>query len=298
MSSKQKTSIYLVPYHSESGLHLAGATGQFAKVENAIVAGEWPYDNGDDPSFYVARRGGPLTWGVCRQDVRNSIQPGSIVVFFSYTSKGGEVQYRLSAVATVARLVDRRGVFEDSCFRKHLHSYLNLLIKPTDNGWCHAEDDREDHAKHPDWLWRIAVHGRKRKPFKTKYGRIHETGCFRDGDVRIAENYVVFSDEETYVAPDPPNVAKAIVERREHERWTDPKLQQLTASAAGERLASGRDYLRVANRSGRNVHRQIRFKIPFEEASRWRQSLISELRAREGRGMAGHSLQDPSLVSK
>jgi hypothetical protein len=64
-------------------------------LEKAIIDGEWPYDNGDDPSFYVARRGGLLTWGVCRQDVRNSIEPGSIVVFFAYTSKDGAVYYRL-----------------------------------------------------------------------------------------------------------------------------------------------------------------------------------------------------------
>jgi hypothetical protein len=114
--SKRMTAVYLVPYHSEPGLHLDGCAGQFATVENAIVAGEWPYDNGDDPSFYVARNGGPLTWGVCRQDVRNSIESGSIVVFFSYTSRHDKVRYRLSAVATVADNVDRRTVFTDPRF--------------------------------------------------------------------------------------------------------------------------------------------------------------------------------------
>jgi hypothetical protein len=52
------TSIYLVPYHSEPGRHLKGSAGQFAVVEKAIAAGAWPYDNGDDPAFYVARKGG------------------------------------------------------------------------------------------------------------------------------------------------------------------------------------------------------------------------------------------------
>jgi hypothetical protein len=82
------TDIYLVPYHSlrpESRI-LAACSGQFARVERAIMAAEWPYDNGDDPSFYVARRyGGPLTWGVCRPDVRSTIQTGSIVVFLKKT---------------------------------------------------------------------------------------------------------------------------------------------------------------------------------------------------------------------
>jgi hypothetical protein len=44
---------------------------------------DWPYDIGDDPSFYAMRKsGGQLSWGICRQDVRNSLCPGDIVAFF------------------------------------------------------------------------------------------------------------------------------------------------------------------------------------------------------------------------
>src|ERR1039458_5151700 len=41
---------------------------------------------------------------------------------------------------------------------------------------------------------------------------------------------------------------------------------------------SGRGYLRVANRSGRNVHRQIHFDMPADEAIAWRDSLIAALK--------------------
>lgn len=44
------TDIYLVPYHSlrpETRI-LAAYSGQFALVARAILAGEWPYHNGDD----------------------------------------------------------------------------------------------------------------------------------------------------------------------------------------------------------------------------------------------------------
>ena len=274
------TSIYLVPYHSQPKLHLKESSGQFSVVEEAIAAREWPYDNGDDPSFYVARRNGPLTWGVCRQDVRNSIEAGSIVVFFSFTAfNQGTVQYRLSAVATVERKLDRRSVYRDSHFREHCHLYLNLLIEPKNGGWEYDEHYRERKAQHPDWLWRIAVHHQRLKvDFDAEYRGIYETRRFSDGDVGLAKNYVVFSTEQdkTYISADPPEVA--IAGKGKHEQWSDIELRGLTVekSPARER----RDYLRTINPSGRNVHPEIRFNLASEEAMAWRKLLISELKKR------------------
>ena len=84
-------------------------------MEEAIASGEWPYDSGDDPSFHAARQRHPLTWGVCRQNVRNSrhMQPGAIVVFFAYTQCGSTVFYRLTAIATVKNVVNRCALFKD-----------------------------------------------------------------------------------------------------------------------------------------------------------------------------------------
>ena len=70
-----QTAVYC---HSQKPESFDGTKGQFRVVEEAIERDEWPYDNGDDPSFYVANQGGVLTWGVCRQDVRNSIPMGSV----------------------------------------------------------------------------------------------------------------------------------------------------------------------------------------------------------------------------
>jgi len=47
-------------------------------VETAIRDAEWPYDNGDDPSFHMARKSGRLTWGVCRKGLRNAIKLESV----------------------------------------------------------------------------------------------------------------------------------------------------------------------------------------------------------------------------
>ena len=274
------TAIYLVPYHSQPGLHLNGAAGQFAVVESAIVGGEWPYDNGDDPSFYVARQGGPLTWGVCRQDLRNEIKIGSIVVFFSFTRKGLKTMYRLSGVATVADRLDRRAVFSDRRLRRHRHLYLNVLVRPQGKGWEYDEGDREQKARHSDWLWRIAVHGKRKEPFQVRHKKIYKTGQLSNNSVRLATNYVVFSTaaDETYILPTPPEVA--IAASGKHEKWTDDELRALTVALAGATTKNGRDYLRAANPTGRNVHRQIRLDLPPDEALEWRSSLISALRMR------------------
>lgn len=155
------TAVYLVAFHSVQHESLDGASGQYRVVEQTIRNGEWPYDNGDDPSFYVARRGDSLTWGVCRQDLRNAILKDSIVVFFAFTPLADErILYRLCAVATVADKNDHRDLHRDPGFRRFRHLYINGLIVPHGNGWRHDEADRSPDHRHADWLWRLADHRR------------------------------------------------------------------------------------------------------------------------------------------
>lgn len=278
---RASTSIYFAAYHSTSGLYLRGSTGRFLAVEQAIAAGEWPYDHGDDPSFYAARRGGLLAWGVCRQDVRNAIAVGSIVVFFSFAKQASNVHYRLSAVATVADKLERRRLFTDRRFRPQ--EYLNILIRPENGGWRYDESDRPPRksARHGDWLWRMAVHGWRKKVFEKKYEHIYRRQWFSDGEVPVAENYVVFSQaaDETYISPCPPLVATAII--GDHEKWVDRQLKKLTVDKAAALTPTGRNYLRTTNRSGQNVHPEIRFEMPATEAVAWRRELMSALKNRE-----------------
>src|ERR1035437_4774055 len=141
-ASIKKTAIYLVCFHSEKPKSFDGAERQYLKVETAIFNDEWPYDNGDDPSFYVARQGGRLTWGVCRQDLRNAMTKDSIVVFFSFTSLANEeILYRLCAVATVDDKVDHRAVHRDHRLQQFRDLYINGLINPEKGGWSHDETD-------------------------------------------------------------------------------------------------------------------------------------------------------------
>lgn len=276
------TAIYLVCFHSAKPDTLRDSKGQYRIVETAIRDAEWLYDNGDDPSFYVARRGGPLTWGVCRQDLRNSLAKDSIVVFFSFTPlKNDEILYRLCAVETVIDRVDHRSLHRDQRFAQFRHLYINGLIIPENDGWRYAETDRRTSQRHKDWLWRMADHrGSTREQFGKKHASVCRDEWFADnavgsGTLRLGSNYVVFSipPDRAFISPRPPKVA--IARNGQHEQWTDKTLQAITVGAAAVR--DGRGYLRVVNPSGRNVHRQIKFHMPAEEARKWRDELIAAL---------------------
>lgn len=295
MTSGDKTAVYLLCYHSQKPASLVGSERQFLAVESAIKEGVWPYDNGDDPSFFVARQSGPLTWGICRQDVRNSIRVGSIAAFFSFTPmEDGQVLYRLCAVTTVLSKQDVRSLHRERRFAGFRNLYINALIRPVKNGWQYDESDRAESNRHKDWLWRIAAHnGLTTERFNRKHAQVYReefipNDLLEQGDLRLAENYVLFSttSDDSYICKNPPEVAVAF--RGEHEAWSNETLQTLTVGTATEYLSSGRNYLRVANRSGRNVHRHIRFEMPSTAAVAWRSELIRALKAADKKGKTGH----------
>lgn len=273
----QLTTVYLVCFHSAKPTSLRGSTGQYLTVETAIQEDKWPYDNGDDPSFYVARRGGPLTWGVCRQDLRNSIAKDSIVVFFSFTpAPERRILYRLCGVASVSDKVDHRAIHNDLRFEPFRHLYINGLIVPKNSGWFHDESDRRTSHRHRDWLWRIADKGGlTSEAFRTTHATIYEEDWFSDGAVPLGRNYVVFScrPDETLIVPHPPTVAVAT--NGQLEVWTNPDLRALTLDTAARCRLRGRS-LRTKNPF--RPHRQIRFDLPADEASRWRDELFEVLR--------------------
>jgi len=283
------TSIYLVCFHSEKPKDLTGSSGQYCKVDSAVLQDEWPYDNGDDPSFYVARQGGRLTWGVCRQDLRDAIARGSIVVFFSFTPLvNDKTLYRLCAVATVDDKVDHRAIHRDRRLYPFRRLYINGLIVPEAGGWRYDETDRPAALRHKDWLWRMAYHrGIAQAKFNKKYSKIRDEGYFPDSaagsaGLQFAGNYIVFAKtpDRSFISSYPQEVA--IAHKGRHERWSDPKLREMTVLKAAS--LGARDYLRTINESGRNLHRQIRFEMPTEEATGWRDDLISVLKKLDGSG--------------
>jgi hypothetical protein len=206
-------------------------------------------------------------------------------VFFSYTPlKDDEVLYRLCAVETVADKLDHRAVHRDRRFSGFRGYYLNTLIKPEIDGWRYDETDRHARQRHDDWFWRIADHrGITQEQFDAQHKTIYRTGrlpqvAVDNGRPLLTDNYILFTrpPDRAYISPTPPEVAVAV--KGHHEQWCNLRLQALTVGMAASFHKSGRDYLRVANISGRNVHRQLRFDMPSEEANRWRDELIVALK--------------------
>lgn len=216
---------------------------------------------------------------MCRQDLRNAIRPGSIVVFFSFDPHSDAFLTGFSAVATVEQKLERSA--------RHTHPqlrgrpYINTLVEPGNGGWKHDETDRPKWARHHDWLWRLADHrGLSQTEFNDSYGGVYRTGHvprpqLRSG-LQFAHNYILFSrsPSETYICPSPPIVATA--GSGKHEKWSNQVLPHLTVETAAQYLRTGRTYLRTGN--GGRPHRHIHFDMPTELATEWRRQLIATLK--------------------
>jgi hypothetical protein len=113
--------------------------------------------------------------------------------------------------------------------------------------------------------------------FRTRHLGVYDSGAFSAETVRMARNYVVFSSEpdETYISPNPPEVA--VAERGEHELWIDSELKRLTIDEAAPSHPANRGFLR--SRGFGFVHPELRFAIASEHAPAWRRSVIAALKA-------------------
>lgn len=278
-NSQRFVNIYVACFHSYPGLHLKGSSGQFEVVESAIQNNEWPYDNGDDPSFYAARHhGAPLTWGVCRPNVRTALKAGDMVAFisFSSTQRAQRIfQYRLCCIATVERKIDHRFVLDDS--RLKGKPYLNALIKPNPygSGWVHNENQRPKAAQHSRWLWLIAE---RRSLPKEAFDAVEKSGQFTDATLlgrrrlEMAGNYVIFGRKKTFIATHPLEIATAHSGSR--ETWTRPDIRRLLFCVPG--CEAPRDYIRTRTKLG-YAHPHIHWSLSPTSAQQWRLGLIQAL---------------------
>ncbi len=234
----------------------------------------FPYDVGDDPAFFSAQHfGGPITWGVCRPDVRCAIRRDDGIVFFAAQKNSKDnrtTDYRFVAALRVNDKIRHTEVSQHPIF-KH---YLNLMIRPRGAGWEHYEPAAN--PVHRDWLWRITcksstsscdlppkvqIHtdeaGNKEKVRCWEAaGKAHEPGSplmIGKQPVPVAANYVIFSTTSVVLADDPPRVAR--YREGGHEAWqTDPTSQKIRDLV----LRNGR-YLRTSNYQ--QPHRHIRHQL-------------------------------------
>jgi hypothetical protein len=198
--------LYVAVYHSRRHRE-PEQPGETARALFAAAAtGEFPYDSGDDPSFYSARHhGGPVTWGVCRTTVRASIQFGDWVAFFSVEQEkaAGTSVYRFVGTLQVERKIAHTSLFDAGPYSR----YLNLLIRRHGRGWEHFEPGLHPAHWHKDWLWRICRRGGL-DPYKEdlrEAGKRHRPG--QPIPYAAENNYVVFSPSASIIADRPPVVA-------------------------------------------------------------------------------------------
>jgi len=188
------------------------------------------------------------------------------------------VEYRLCAVATVARKVRQTDIWADPTLRVY-RRYLNLLIRPTKRAaWEHFEPGLPNRAWHKDWVWRIADHsGFRKRAFESlnTSKTIPNSPKINGHVVQVAPNYVIFSADpsETYILDSPPLVATC-GRSGTIEDW-DPRpaslaIKKLTVCFSEK--SGGRGTLRTRNLQ--RAHPCDSWKMSPDDAAEWRRELI------------------------
>lgn len=278
--------IFLSPYKSEplDGSSPVGCGKAFSQLQKAIKQSSWPYDGGDDPSFFCRNHSGnALTWGVCRADVRAQLDPGDIVVFFSFSPDSGRTAYRLASVATVEKKIQHSSIFldrEDSAYRK----YFNLLLKPDvqKREWIHHEPYAA--KPHSDWLNRVAIYKKYSKDAlkaQCAAGRVRIGQLIGGQPFAFGYNYVLFSREpkQTIVLGDPPIVAYATPPKSED--WKRDALSiAIWKRTFGELRRHKPDCQRTLRLNNKTQHPHsppARWNVDDESARLWRSDIITFL---------------------
>jgi hypothetical protein len=277
------TDVYVAVFDSTYSGYTDNSCGKAClPLSNALKLGKWPYDVGDDPSFFSqAALESNLTWGVCRPQVRNKISEGDIVIFVSVRRRTRDhpFEYCLCGVATVETKVRQTEIWQCDGLTK-FRDYLNLLIRPDKDGaWEHFEPGSED--AHKDWLWRIAV---QKGSKKDRFEPVDARNVLRSNDringlpIVAAKNYVVFSTnpELTRISKQPQQIASCDT-NGEPEKWkSDASAIYHHIFGTAEKFCSNRRSLRTTNKQ--HSHPAIRWTMPTAEAEYWRSAFIDSLR--------------------
>lgn len=283
--------VYFAPFHAMSeDLSPSPCGSTIAAFNKAVSRQDWPYDNGDDPSFYAMQElRGRLSWGVCRQDVRNRLRREDIVVFFSFRKfeETTDCEYRLCAVATVERRVRQIDLWGDDSNLRVFTRYLNLLVRPSRSArgrWEHFEPALQGSRLHRDWLWRIADHGGFRKQ---DFKKLEDTDEFEPGatirgrPVVVAENYVLFWSDvaKTHVLSKPLIVAWHS-KGKAAEDWNSDNFSQAVRRMTLDVAARANGRKRSVRIRNSQPHRHIVFELPESEAQTWRTEFLNLIRNR------------------
>jgi hypothetical protein len=116
---------------------------ELAEYLRAYEQNESWLDWGDDPSFHSASAsGGPVTWGVCRPNVREWISIGDAVAFICARQEPAGWRYYYVGCGTVAERIEANQRFE------RFPKYFNVLAAPASAGEL---SNVEVIGYHEDW---------------------------------------------------------------------------------------------------------------------------------------------------
>ena len=263
-------SIYLSVYHSRP----ASKNSVLAPINDET----WPYDRGDDPSFFARLRAGkkpgPLTWGICRGDVRNKIKKDDVVVFFSKRETQNGDEYSLSAIATVEEKLKHTEATDP---KNGFANYYNLLVRPLGQGnrWEHFEPPRNGPRGHSDWIWRIVE---RRGQSRNDFVGVERVGYFDDRTAvngqrlvkSIASNYVVFSNSRrrSFILGEPIPIAHRDDDIAFEKWYTNYRSVEIMRLTVGLTKGKARRSLRIDRI--RNAHPHIRVVTTLAEVEAWR----------------------------
>lgn len=261
--------VYLVPIDRRPPPQRGATAAAFYELARAS---DFPYDVGDDPSFFASSYNhGPVTWGICRPDVRCDIKVGDWVAFFSAEHSQESLattRYRFVGAHCVQGKLAHTSLFAAGL---PFGDYLNLLVRPLGAGWEHYEPGLRTSQWHKDWLWRIICgHRRFKKKVVEDAGRSHIPGgpLMLDGRLLpVADNYVIFSDNQSVRASNPPVIAT-------HQRGEDTEVwlgDRRSRRIKEIIIGDGGRNLRIANRL---AHRHIRRDL---DDPSWWQTLAAAL---------------------
>lgn len=159
-------------------------------------------DVGDDPSFFCATRlKGPVTWGICRHNVRNILRNHDEIHFVLCDKTNRPTwEYYYVGHGVVATTITHEEIFTKSEFRL-FREYFNTLLEPRGKRFIHFEKLPLG-MWHDDWVMRLSsVHRLGQldllvpktpcgiREAKTK----HLEGVeFLNSKVPLGSNYIVF----------------------------------------------------------------------------------------------------------
>lgn len=276
--------IFIAPYHAylPEKFNRDTVPTQYLCVTDAISKETWPYDYGDDPSFYSSdAQRGRLSWGVCRPDTRNQVAPGDVVVFVAFIKKPStHVLYKLSAVATVERKEHHCDLLSNPVLKGEFGSYANLLLSEGPNDtWIHREPSLPSCDWHKDWLCRMGPKSQPKaipREIITVSGALCGTIPFSFG-----RNYVIFTKPptETFILGEPHPVAEST--GKNLESWFQDAvsqcIHQLTVQFA-QQLGITRS-LRIGNKSQHAHSPCLRWFMDSAAVDRWRELTRDSLEA-------------------